>query len=227
MKKTPVIEFKNVSRIYGSPDDPDVQVRALSHATFAVYPGEFVAIVGPSGSGKSTLLNLIGLLDRQSEGEILVDGVETGKLTDNELADMRNKKIGFVFQQFNLLPKTPAITNVELPLIYRGTSAHDRHEMAKIQLETVGLGDRLQNKPSQLSGGQQQRVAIARALVTNPSLLLGDEPTGNLDSKTGTTILELFQHLHKEGITIILVTHDPDIAAEAQRQIVVKDGRIV
>ncbi len=223
----PVIQFKNVSKIYGSPADPTVQVHALSKASFVVNKGEFVSIVGPSGSGKSTLLNLIGLLDRQSEGEIFVDGKETQGLNDNQLAKLRNEKIGFVFQQFNLLPRTPAIINVELPLIYRGISRGQRERMAKEKLEQVGLGDRLKNKPSQLSGGQQQRVAIARALVTNPALILADEPTGNLDSKTGEAIIKLFKELHATGITIVMVTHDPDIAHVAHRQIIVKDGRVM
>ncbi len=227
MKKIPVIQFENVSRIYTSPDDPSVQVKALSEASFSVFEGEFVAIIGPSGSGKSTLLNLIGLLDRPSEGHILVDGEDVVTFNDNKLAEFRNKKIGFVFQQFNLLARTPALVNVELPLIYRGMSRTERERLAKEELERVGLGEKLKNKPSQLSGGQQQRVAIARALVTKPSLLLADEPTGNLDSKTGEQILQLFKDLHKAGITIVMVTHDPDIAAEANRQILVRDGKIV
>lgn len=224
---TPVIEFRGVSKIYGNPADSNVQVKALNNVSFSVNKGEFVAIEGPSGSGKSTMLNLIGLLDKQSEGEILVDGVETDNLNGNQLAKFRNEKIGFVFQQFNLLPKTPAMVNVELPLIYRGIGKGEREKMAKDELNKVGLGERLMNKPSQLSGGQQQRVAIARALVTKPSLLLADEPTGNLDSKTGAAILELFKELHRSGITIIMVTHDPEIAAEAGRQIIVRDGQIV
>lgn len=222
-----VIEFKNVSKIYGNPSDPSVQVKALSNASFKVDKGEFVAIVGPSGSGKSTLLHLIGLLDRQTEGDIFVDGVETRDLSDNALAKLRNEKIGFVFQQFNLLPRTPAIVNVELPLVYRGVSGKDRERLAKEKLTQVGLGDRLKNKPSQLSGGQQQRVAIARALVTNPSLLLADEPTGNLDSKTGESIIKLFNELHATGITIVMVTHDVDIAKVANRQIQVRDGVVI
>ena len=226
MAKTPVIEFKKVSRIYGNPADPTIVVRALSDASFVVNKGEFVSIIGPSGSGKSTLLNLIGLLDRQSEGEILVDGVDTANLNDNDLAKLRNEKIGFVFQQFNLLPRTPAILNVELPLIYRGVSKNERERLAKEKLEQVGLGDKLKNRPSQLSGGQQQRVAIARALVTQPSLLLADEPTGNLDSKTGEAIIKLFRDLHATGITIVMVTHDPDVAKVADRQILVRDGRV-
>ena len=166
-------------------------------------------------------------MDKPSSGKILVDGIDTSKMSDNKLARLRNQKIGFVFQQFNLLAKTAAIVNVELPLVYSGVAKLQRLQRAKEELEAVGLGDRLQNKPSQLSGGQQQRVAIARALVTGPSLLLADEPTGNLDSKTGTEILSLFDELHKKGVTIIMVTHDPNIARHANRQIIVKDGRIV
>ncbi len=223
----PVIQFKNVSRVYGNPADLNLQVKALDNVSFEVKKGEFVAITGPSGSGKSTLLNLIGLLDRPSEGEILVDGTNIKSMNDNQLAGLRNKKIGFVFQQFNLLPRTPAVVNVELPLIYQGVGKGERERRSKEQLAKVGLEGKFMNKPAQLSGGQQQRVAIARALVTNPSLLLADEPTGNLDSKTGQQILQLFKELYKEGMTIVMVTHDPDIAHEAHRQIVVRDGRIV
>ncbi|KKS33101.1 MAG: ABC transporter related protein [Candidatus Amesbacteria bacterium GW2011_GWA2_42_12] len=224
---TPVIRFENVTRSYGDPANPDAQVVALDKVSFTINKGEFVAVTGPSGSGKSTLLHLVGLLDKPSSGKILVDGIDTSKMSDNKLARLRNQKIGFVFQQFNLLAKTAAIVNVELPLVYSGVAKLQRLQRAKEELEAVGLGDRLQNKPSQLSGGQQQRVAIARALVTGPSLLLADEPTGNLDSKTGTEILSLFDELHKKGVTIIMVTHDPNIARHANRQIIVKDGRIV
>lgn len=227
MTVTPVIEFDHVSRLYGNPNDATTAVRALDNVSFAIKPGEFVAIIGPSGSGKSTLLHLLGLLDKQSEGQIFVDGVNTTKLKENQLAKMRNQKIGFVFQQFNLLRKTSALLNVELPLVYRGTSQSVRRQKAISMLEKVGLGNRLNNVPSQLSGGQQQRVAIARALVTEPSLLLADEPTGNLDSKSGEEIIQLFEKLHAEGVTIVMVTHDPDLARRAKRQIVVKDGKIV
>jgi putative ABC transport system ATP-binding protein len=221
-----VIRFDHVSRIYGNPNNPATVVRALDDISFSVKPGEFVAIVGPSGSGKSTLLHLIGLLDRQSNGKILLDESDTSLLKETELAKLRNRKIGFIFQQFNLLRKTPSIANVELPLIYRGSSPRVRQSKAAEMLEKVGLGDRLNNLPSQLSGGQQQRVAIARALVTEPSLLLADEPTGNLDSKSGEEIMRLFENLHREGKTIVMVTHDPDLARRAKRQIVVKDGHI-
>lgn len=229
MKKkdsVPVIQFKNVSKIYGNPNDEASVVRAVDNVSFEVYKGEFVAITGPSGSGKSSVLHLLGLLDRQTEGQILVDGVETTKLNDNQLAKLRNQKIGFVFQQFNLLAKTPATRNVELPLVYRGMGAAERHKMAVKELEAVGLGERLNNKPSQLSGGQQQRVAIARALVTQPSLLLADEPTGNLDSRSGVEIMKLFHDLHKKGVTIVMVTHDGELAMQADRRIIIRDGKV-
>lgn len=226
-KAIPVIEFSEVGKEYGNPNEGGAVVEALSEASFVVNKGEFVAITGPSGSGKSTLLHLIGLLDRPSRGRIFVDGIEIGQLKDNQLAKLRNEKIGFVFQQFNLLSKTPAIRNVELPLVYRSISAKERYERSKKELEAVGLGERLGNKPSQLSGGQQQRVAIARALVTDPSLLLADEPTGNLDTKSGIEIMKLFHDLHDRGVTMILVTHNPEIAEQADRQIIIKDGHIV
>jgi putative ABC transport system ATP-binding protein len=228
MAKTqiPVVKFDKVGRFYGNPNDETVMVRALDNISFEIMPGEFVAITGPSGSGKSTLLHLVGILDKPSEGHIYIDGAEINKLNDSQLANLRNNKIGFVFQQFNLLKKTAAITNVELPLVYRGTSVFQRRQMAKSTLEKVGLGDRLNNFPSQLSGGQQQRVAIARALVTSPALLLADEPTGNLDSKSGESIMQLFEELHREGVTIVMVTHDANLAKRAKRQIMVKDGHI-
>jgi len=225
MAKIPVIEFTNVDKIYGAAGDT-VRLEALKDINFKIDPEEFVAITGPSGSGKSTLLHLIGLLDRPTTGNIFVDGIDTAKMTENELARLRNQKIGFVFQQFNLLARTSAKNNVELPLIYRGVKASDRNQMATAELGKVGLGDKLNNSPAQLSGGQQQRVAIARALVTNPSLLLADEPTGNLDSKSGGEILKLFRDLHTQGVTLIMVTHDPDIAKMANRQVVIKDGKI-
>jgi putative ABC transport system ATP-binding protein len=227
MTKVPVVEFKGVSRTYGDPANEASVVRALDGVSFKIDKGEFAAITGPSGSGKSTLLHLIGLLDRQTEGEILIDGVETKTLKDAELARLRNQKIGFVFQQFNLLRATAAIRNVELPLIYRGVGIQKRYEMAKRELVRVGLGDRMMNKPSQLSGGQQQRVAIARALVTNPAIILADEPTGNLDSKTGASIIKLFHELNDLGVTIVMVTHDKDVAGRARRQILIKDGKVV
>jgi putative ABC transport system ATP-binding protein len=227
MQKVSVVKFENVSKVYGDPNDEETVVKALDNISFEIFRGEYVAITGPSGSGKSTLLHLLGLLDRQSSGEIWVDGVQTEKLSDNQLAKLRNQKIGFVFQQFNLLRRTAAWRNVELPLIYAGISGKDRYDKSVNELKQVGLGDRLNNFPSQLSGGQQQRVAIARALVTNPSLLLADEPTGNLDSKSGEAIMKLFEDLHQRGVTIVMVTHDGEKAKLAKRQIVVRDGRIV
>src|SRR3990172_8274553 len=227
IKKVPVIEFVDVSKEYGNPNEGGAVVEALSDVSFVVNKGEFVAITGPSGSGKSTLLHMIGLLDRPSNGKIYIDGNEVGDLNGDALANLRNQKIGFVFQQFNLLAKTSAMRNVQLPLIYRGMGRRERWERSKTELEAVGLGDRLSNKPSQLWGGQQQRVAIARALVTSPSLLLADEPTGNLDTKSGIEIMKLFEDLHESGVTLILVTHNPEIADQADRQIVIKDGKIV
>ena len=225
-KKIPVVRFENVSRVYGDPNDAETVVKALDEVSFEIFKGEYVAITGPSGSGKSTLLHLLGLLDRQTSGDIFIDGVETDKLNDSQLAKLRNQKIGFVFQQFNLLRRTAAWKNVELPLIYSNVRPKERRERATRELETVGLGTRLNNMPSQLSGGQQQRVAIARALVTNPAILLADEPTGNLDSKSGAAIMQLFEELHQKGVTVVMVTHDPDKAKLADRQIIVKDGRV-
>jgi len=204
-----------------------VEFTAISHASFTINEGEYVAIMGPSGSGKSTLMHILGCLDRPTTGTLMVDGHDSASSSDIELARIRNQKIGFVFQQFNLLRKTSSLANVELPLVYAGVPARERRARAKTQLEEVGLGDKLDNFPSQLSGGQQQRVAIARALVTNPKLLLADEPTGNLDSKSGAEILGLFDDLHKNGRTIIVVTHDEMIAKRARRIIRIKDGKIV
>jgi putative ABC transport system ATP-binding protein len=226
-KDVAVVKFGNVSRLYGSTNNGGEIVRAVDDVSFEIYPGEYVAITGPSGSGKSTLLHLIGLLDRQTSGDVYIDGVKVTKLNDNQLAKLRNEKIGFVFQQYNLLRRTPAIKNVELPLIYQGVPISRRIQLAREGLVNVGLEDKLNNRPSQLSGGQQQRVAIARALITHPSLLLADEPTGNLDSKSGEGIMSLFDGLHAQGVTIIMVTHENDIAARAKRRIVIKDGKIV
>ena len=221
-----VMKFDGVSRKYGGTKDEALTI-ALEGVTLEVREGDFVAITGASGSGKSTLLHLMGLLDHPSEGEIIVEGENTAKLSDKRLAKLRSRTIGFVFQQFNLLPKTSALINVELPLVYQGINRHDRQIQAKQALEKVGLGDRLKNKPSQLSGGQQQRVAIARALVTKPAMLLADEPTGNLDSKTGEEILQLFEALNREGVTVVIVTHDTKIAQRARRQIVISDGKVI
>lgn len=200
---------------------------ALNDVTLTINEGEYVAIIGPSGSGKSTLMHLIGCLDRPTEGTITVEGVDISKASDASLAMIRNTKIGFVFQQFNLLRKTTALSNVELPLIYTGCSLSERLKRATKILSDVGLIDKLKNHPSQLSGGQQQRVAIARALITNPTLLLADEPTGNLDSKSGEEILALLDTLHTNGHTIVVVTHDPSIAKRARRIISLKDGKIL
>jgi len=203
-----------------------VVVKALQGVSLSIHDGEFVAIIGPSGSGKSTLMHIIGCLDIPTSGEVLLDGHQVGKMNERSLAEIRNKKIGFVFQSFNLLPKTSAIENVALPLLYNGTSEEDSQRLAKEALSMVGLGERLDHHPNQLSGGQQQRVAIARALVTNPTIILGDEPTGNLDSKSGKEVMEIFHSLHHQGKTIVLITHDPKVAQQAERSIWLQDGQI-
>ena len=202
------------------------QLHALRGVSIEIHKGEYVAIMGPSGSGKSTLMNLIGCLDSPSKGSYWLAGRLVSQLDDDELAYIRNKEIGFVFQTFNLLPRATALHNVELPMIYNGTGAQERLERAKSALAQVDLKDRMMHKPNELSGGQRQRVAIARALVNNPSILLADEPTGNLDSQTGEEIMALFARLHGQGNTIILVTHEPDIAAHAHRVIRLRDGKI-
>lgn len=202
------------------------QLHALRDVSFDVKKNEYVAIIGPSGSGKSTLMNLIGCLDTPSKGEYWINGQRVSDMSDDELAHIRNKEIGFVFQTFNLLARATALHNVELPLIYAGLKASERHEKATRALESVELGDRVLHRPNELSGGQRQRVAIARALVNGPSILLADEPTGALDTKTSFEIMELFERLHEQGNTIILVTHEHDIAARAHRIITIRDGRI-
>jgi putative ABC transport system ATP-binding protein len=221
---TPVIELKNVSKLYKTGGE---EFYALKNVNLQIYPNEFMAITGPSGSGKSTLMHIIGLLDVPTEGEVFIDGDKISSTSQAKLARIRNRKIGFVFQAFNLLKKTRAIDNVILPLIYSNVEPKQRVDLAKKELELVGLENKLNNLPSELSGGQQQRVAIARALVTNPSLILADEPTGNLDSKSGTQVLELFHQLNKQGKTIVLVTHDANIANQAHRVVKIMDGDIV
>jgi putative ABC transport system ATP-binding protein len=202
------------------------EIHALRGVSISIERGEYVAIMGPSGSGKSTLMNLIGCLDTPSKGSYLLNGNQVSQMNDNELARIRNEEIGFVFQTFNLLPRATALHNVELPLVYAGVAAADRQRRAKLALEKVELASRMTHRPNELSGGQRQRVAIARALVNNPSILLADEPTGNLDSKTGTEIMALFDRLHQAGNTIILVTHEADIAACAHRAIHLRDGQV-
>ena len=204
----------------------DEEIHALRGVSFEIKRGEYVAIIGPSGSGKSALMNMIGCLDSPSKGEYWLNGKLVSDMDDDELAYIRNKEIGFVFQTFNLLPRASALHNVELPLIYNGTPSSKRIEMARKALESVDLGSRMNHKPNELSGGQRQRVAIARALVNNPSIILADEPTGNLDSKTSQEIMDLLDILHARGNTIILVTHEPDIAAHAHRVVSILDGRI-
>lgn len=204
----------------------DEEIHALRGVSFEIRRGEYVAIIGPSGSGKSTLMNMIGCLDTPSKGEYWLNGKLVSQMDDDELAHIRNKEIGFVFQTFNLLPRATALHNVELPLIYNGTPSTERLEKARKALEAVELGHRMTHKPNELSGGQRQRVAIARALVNNPSIILADEPTGNLDSKTSVEIMNLLERLHERGNTIILVTHEPDIASHAHRVLTILDGQI-
>lgn len=218
-----IIEIKDLTRHYQM---GQAIVKALNGVTFDVEENEYIAIMGPSGSGKSTLMNMIGCLDTPSSGEYILNGHRVSELDDSELARVRNREIGFVFQTFNLLPRTDCLNNVELPLIYSGMKGSDRKKRATETLEKVGLGDRLDHKPNELSGGQRQRVAIARALVNDPSILLADEPTGNLDTKTGDEIMVLFEELHRAGNTIILVTHENDIANYARRIIRLRDGVI-
>lgn len=218
-----MITFRDVSKIYHVGGE---EVRALDHACMQIEQGEFVGIVGPSGSGKSTLMNIIGCLDVADEGEYILDGQSIEQYSERELARIRNHKIGFIFQNFNLIQKMSAEENVELPLIYQGVPSAERKRRVKEALEHVELGKRSRHKPSELSGGQQQRVAIARALVTEPSLFLADEPTGNLDSRTGEEIMRLFHELHDQGNTIVLITHDEKIAQQAERRIAIFDGHV-
>jgi len=218
-----LIEIKNLFKNYHM---DNVEVEALKNLNLQIHKNEYVAIMGPSGSGKSTLMNIIGCLDTPTEGQYLFKNVDVSSLDDNALSSMRNKEIGFVFQTFNLLPRMSSLYNVELPLMYAGISKLERKERAIKALERVGLADRMEHKPSELSGGQRQRVAIARALVSNPGILLADEPTGALDSKTGDEIMHLFKKLHEEGNTIILITHEQEIADYANRTIHIRDGMI-
>jgi putative ABC transport system ATP-binding protein len=218
-----LIEMRELTRVY---DLGPQQIFALRGVNLTIEPGEYVAIMGPSGSGKSTLMNIIGCLDTPSDGSYLLDGVPVETLNDDELAAIRNKKIGFVFQTFNLLARTTALQNVELPLVYAKISRAERRQLAEEALVAVGLADRMNHQPNELSGGQRQRVAIARALVNRPSLLLADEPTGNLDSQTGREILDLFHELHSRGNSIIMVTHEDDVAQEAKRVVHIRDGRV-
>ncbi len=220
-----IIEATDLRKVYRM---GETEVHALRGVSFKIDEGQMVAITGPSGSGKSTLMSILGALDQPTSGSYKLDGYEIGQMRDDDLAVIRNWRIGFVFQQFNLLARSSALANVALPLVYAGLPARERHERARHMLELVGLGDRMDHKPLELSGGQQQRVALARALVNEPAIILADEPTGNLDSKTGEEIIELFWKLHEErGITLIIVTHDPDIAARTQRVIALRDGVIV
>ena len=221
---TPLIDFRHLQKVYGS---GNTEVRALWNVNLAIYPGEYCAIMGPSGSGKSTAMNMIGCLDRPTAGEFYFDSQNVATLDDDALAHIRNQKIGFVFQQFHLLPQLTARENVELPMIYAGVRSDLRHQRATEALQRVGLGDRLNNKPSQLSGGQQQRVAIARAIVNHPLLLLADEPTGALDTRTTQDVLDIFADLHTAGITVVMVTHEPAVARASQRIVWFKDGEIL
>jgi putative ABC transport system ATP-binding protein len=219
-----IIQASHLGKVY---ENDQVKTVALADVSFDIDKGEFVAIMGPSGSGKSTLMHIIGALDKPSSGTYTIDGVEIGKLSENKLSELRNKKIGFVFQAFNLLPRTSALKNVMLPMTYAGIPKDIRETKAKQMLEMVGLGDRLDHTSSQLSGGQMQRVAIARALVMDPAIILADEPTGNISTVQAEEIMRIFDQLHQKGHTIIMITHEPDIAAHAQRVITLKDGTII
>jgi putative ABC transport system ATP-binding protein len=218
-----LIDIRDITKVYEMGQE---QVHALSGVTLGVARGEYVAVMGPSGSGKSTLMNLIGCLDTPTSGSYVLNGREVARMTDDELAAIRNQEIGFVFQTFNLLPRTNALQQVELPLVYSGLPRRERRERAVQALEAVGLADRMSHQPNELSGGQRQRVAVARALINNPSILLADEPTGNLDSQTGGEIMSLFEQLNARGNTIVLVTHEEDIASHARRIVRLRDGKV-
>jgi len=216
-----IIDIKNLDKVY---KNGKIEVRALKKVNLSVEKGELISVMGPSGSGKSTLMNILGCLDRATSGSYILDGMEISKLNEVELAKIRNLKIGFVFQSFNLLPRMTALKNVELPMIYARVSAKERRKRAEYALERVGLKDRMHHKPNEMSGGQKQRVAIARALVNDPAIILADEPTGNLDSFSGEEIMSVFQGLNREGVTIVLVTHEPDIAQHTNRIVSFRDG---
>jgi putative ABC transport system ATP-binding protein len=220
----PVISLQDIHRVYHT---GRVDVRALDGLDLTVEPGEFLAVVGPSGSGKSTLMNIVGCLDRPTEGRYLLDGTDIDELDDDGLAALRSRQIGFVFQSYNLLPRTTALENVASPLAYQGVRRKEREARAREALERLGLGDRLTHEPAELSGGQQQRVAIARALVTEPAIILADEPTGNLDSTSGAEVMGILRELHASGRTVLLITHDAEVATFADRQVHVRDGRLV
>lgn len=222
--RTVIIRVENLTKVY---DTGAIQVEALRNVSLSIEKEEYVAIMGASGSGKSTLMNILGCLDRLTDGKYILDNVDVSTLSDNELAVIRNKKIGFVFQAFNLLPRLSALGNVELPMVYAGLSKSDRLQKAKAALEKVGLGDRMHHRPNELSGGQKQRVAIARALVNDPAIILADEPTGNLDTKSSEEIMDIFEGLNNEGVTIVMVTHERDIAQHTKRAVVFRDGEII
>lgn len=219
-----ILELQNICKSYG---EGRFSVPVLHDINFQVEKGEYVAVMGPSGSGKSTLMNIIGCLDVPTSGSYILDGQEIGSCKEDQLSEIRNRTIGFVFQNFNLLPRETALENVALPLLFGKVKKKERLERAREALEAVGLGDRLTFKPTQLSGGQKQRVAIARAMIMNPSILLADEPTGALDTASGEQIMELFEKLNQQGVTIIMITHDPEVAARAKRQVLIRDGRIL
>ena len=219
-----IITVDNINKTY---KNGSLELQVLKNISFKVDKGEFLAIMGSSGSGKSTMMNILGCLDNQYEGRYILDGIDISKSSENELSEIRNKKIGFIFQSFNLLPRLTALENVELPLVYSSVPKEERHKRANELLEMVGLKERTHHRPNELSGGQRQRVAIARALVNNPSIILADEPTGNLDSKSEEEIIEILQKLNKMGKTIVIVTHEPNIGEIAQRKIVFKDGEII
>ena len=218
-----IIQLRDIGRSYKVGTQ---LIHALRSVTLDIYKNEYVALMGPSGSGKSTLMNVLGCLDTPSKGEYILNGISVAKMSDNQLAEVRNKEIGFVFQTFNLMPRLSALENVTVPLVYSGVNKKDRLQLAMAALQHVGLGDRVKHKPNELSGGQKQRVAVARALVNKPSIILADEPTGNLDSKTSEEIMGLFEEIHKQGNTIILVTHEEDIAEHAHRIVRLKDGLV-